>query len=231
MTVLCAKSVAIAGRLHPTDLAIARGERVAVIGPNGAGKTSLLRALALSGGATGAVTVSGTPLAQASPARRAKLIGYVPASRDAIWPIRVADAVADGGASPDEVAAWMNRLELQDLATRPLDALSTGERLRAFLARALAPAPPLVLADEPTANLDPYWRLRVLDLMAGAAADGAAVVLTIHDLDDALAWATRIVALDRGHLVADGPAGDLAGSDLFARLFRVTRSARGWRAL
>lgn len=227
MTRLAATGLAIPGRLAATDLAVDAGERVALIGPNGSGKTSLLHAIAGVGRAAGAVSLDGVDLRTVPRVRRPRLLGYIPASRDVIWPLAVADAVMDSEASPEEAASALAALELEALAARPLDRLSTGERARAFIARALAPRPPVLLADEPIANLDPRWRLRVLNLLGRAAADGAAVLMSVHDLDVALGWATRVLVLDGGRVAADAIP-DMLGPDVIARVFGVRRAGAAW---
>jgi len=231
MSLLRAETIAYPGRFAPTDLAVDAGERVAVIGPNGAGKTSLLRALAQAQGTTGRVTIAGRMLGPAPPAQRRRLLGYVPAARDAVWPIRVRDAVADGGATPAQVKRWLLALELDGLAARAVSGVSTGERARVFLARALAPSPPVVLADEPVANLDPRWRLRVAELLGDAAAEGAAVLASVHDLDLALVWASRVLVVEGGTLVADATPDHLERSGVIDHVFGVRRTPNGWAAL
>ncbi len=136
------------------------GQRIALIGPNGSGKTTLLRALWRGSTAIrspSALTASRLP--PSAPARRAHLLSFLPASRDVRWPIPVRDVIALGLARPDpaRVDHLLARLRLTDLAERPIDRLSTGERARALLGRALASRPRLLLLDEPLSNLDPAW--------------------------------------------------------------------------
>lgn len=228
MTSLVAKGVALDARLHPTDLAVASGELIAVVGPNGGGKTSLLRSLARVERAAGEVMIDGEAIDQSPEARRRQLLAFLPASRDIGWPIAARDVIALGlarhdPARIDELLAWF---ELAPLADRPVDRLSTGERARVLMARALAAKPRLLLLDEPLSNLDPYWVLRFLNQFRASADAGQMVLVAVHDL-------SLIGRFDRALLVADGrvqmdeaPA-DLMASKRFEQIFRVHRAADG----
>jgi iron complex transport system ATP-binding protein len=154
---LDAAGVAVGGRLEPSALQVAAGSMVALIGPNGSGKTSLLRALAGVELQRGSVRIGGEDVQSAPKARRPHLLSFLPASRDIVWPIRVRDVVKLGSGRTDasNVAALLSLLELDSLAERPVSELSTGERSRVLLARALAAKPRLLLLDEPLSNLDP----------------------------------------------------------------------------
>lgn len=230
MTRLAATGLAIPGRLAPSDLTVAAGAMVGVVGPNGAGKTSLLRALAGIEG-TGEVRVDGIPLAGLPPARRARLLGYLSASRDSLWDVTVRDHVMLGLADGTDSAAVeqaLARVDALALAPRPLSRLSTGERARVMLARALVARPALLLLDEPIANLDPRWQLRLLGELHGEARRGTTILLAIHDLALARRLCDRILIIDDGRIVADGaPAAALDESRL-AAIFGVRTGRDGW---
>jgi iron complex transport system ATP-binding protein len=225
-----ALGVALAGRLQPTDLAVAAGELLAVIGPNGGGKTSLLRALGAIEVTSGTVLVDGEPVTAVPPARRPRVVTFLPASRDIAWPISARDVIRLGLPVPDEerVEELIALLELERLAHRPIDRLSTGERTRVLLVRALAPRPHLLLLDEPLSNLDPYWVLRILEILRSSVADGASALVALHDID-------RVMAFDRALLVANGeirsdlPPAAMLESETLADAFGIERSAEGWR--
>lgn len=224
------RGAAVPGRLSPTDLIIQAGQLIALIGPNGSGKTSLLRACAAIDGSADVIRIAGEDLRAASPSRRPRLLGYVPASRDVVWPIAVRDIVGLGLASPepDRVDALLDLLELRSLADRPADRLSTGERARVLLARALAPGPLVLFLDEPLSNLDPYWVLRLMELLRELADGGASVIVALHDID-LIGNFDRVLLVDQGALVADLPPETMASSPLLGESFRLDRSDRGWK--
>jgi iron complex transport system ATP-binding protein len=225
-----ARGIALPGRLRPTDLDVAAGELVAVIGPNGGGKTSLLRALCAIETAGGEVRIDGERVAAVPPARRPRVVTFLPASRDIGWPISARDIIALGlpTPAPGRVEELIGLLELEALADRPVDRLSTGERTRVLLARALAPNPRVLLLDEPLSNLDPYWVLRILDILRASVAEGASAVVALHDIE-------RVTAFDRALLVANGevradlPSSETLASETLADAFRIERSEAGWR--
>jgi iron complex transport system ATP-binding protein len=232
MTPVLEAYVAVQPRLQPTKVGIGAGERVALIGPNGSGKTTLLRALAgiegdrLLGGAS---KIAGEELRHAGSAARARLLAFLPASREARWPIPVRDVIALGLLRPDpvRVTELLEQLRLGDLADRPVDQLSTGERARALLGRALANRPHLLLLDEPLSNLDPAWALRTLDLLDQTAREGTAIALALHDLT-LLRRFDRVWMLNGGRLIADLPPRDLLASGDFANVFGVEPDGAGW---
>jgi iron complex transport system ATP-binding protein len=230
MTSLNARQVVLDGRLQQTDLEVAAGELVALVGPNGGGKTSLLRALARIESAGGQVMIDGEDVDASSPARRRRLLSFLPASRDVTWPIAVRDVIALGLDRPDHgrIDHLLEQFELESLADRPVNRLSTGERARVLTARALAAQPIALLLDEPLSNLDPYWVLRFLDQFRLATSCGQVVLVALHDLG-------LLGRFDRALLIADGkvqmdkPPAELVSSDRFAEIFRIrAEPAGGW---
>lgn len=230
-SLLEARGIALHGRLEQADLDCAPGELTAVIGPNGAGKTSLLRALAGIERDEGYVLIDGESVGDAPPARRMRLLSFLPATRSLIWPIAARDVISLGLPSPDDgrVDELIEQLELGPLAGRPVNHLSTGERSRVLMARALASRPRLLLLDEPLSNLDPYWVLRTLEILrAEAGQTRCAVLASVHDLSQVTAF-DRVLLVDDGKIVADGKSTDVLNSSQLSRAFRIEKAGHGWK--
>ena len=225
-----ARGVGIAGRLAATDLTIEGGQMVAVIGPNGGGKTSLLRALARTEDAEGAVTIAGLDVDSTGEAQRRRLLAFLPAAREASWPVVVADYLKFGLGSPDpaRIDELVELLELAPLAARPIDRLSTGERARAMLGRAIAGKARLLLLDEPLSNLDPYWVLRTVAIVRREiVANDSAALVSVHDLS-MVARFDRVLLVSGGAIIADGTPAAVLESEQFGTAFRVERGDGGW---
>ena len=224
-----AVGLSIEGRLTATAFSSGGGELIAVVGPNGGGKTSLLRALARVEGAGGTVLVDGKALDDLGEAHRRRLVAFLPASREVAWPIAVRDLIALGLPATDvaRVEELVDAFALGPFGDRAIGSLSTGERARTLLARALAARPHLLLLDEPLSNLDPYWVLRTMDLLRTAAAGGSTVIVALHDIGQIDKF-DRLLLLDDGQVVADGTPTAL--KDRVGALFGVEAIAGGgWR--
>ena len=229
--------VSLSGRavVAEASFALPAGTLAAIVGPNGAGKTSLLRALVGLVPHTGRARLDGDDLAALPPKARARRLAYLPQGHEAHWPLPARDIVALGrlphGAgdptrlAPADAAAVAAALEATDttaFADRPVTTLSGGERARIALARVFAVGAGLILADEPTAALDPRHQLAVMARLREAARTGATVVTVTHDLGLASRFAERVLVMDRGRIVADGvPEGALA-PEVLARVFGIT---------
>ena len=203
--------------LRGIDLAVAAGETLAVVGPSGSGKTSLMMLLAgLERPSAGRFTVAGHDLAAMDEdglaAFRRAHVGIVFQAFHLIPTMTALENVAvplELAGRRDAFAAAEAALGAVGLARRlghyPAQ-LSGGEQQRVALARAAAPAPPLLLADEPTGNLDGATGRMVMDLLFGLTeARGATLLLITHDPVLA-ARCTRVVTLRDGRIAADGPA-------------------------
>ncbi|GEO80774.1 ABC transporter ATP-binding protein [Pararhodospirillum oryzae] len=202
---------------------------VGLIGPNGAGKTTLLRALAGLVASQGRVLMNGQPLARLSPAERARQVAYLAQERAVHWPLSVREVVALGrlphrGQGHDDQAAIDRALDetgVRAFADRPIGHLSGGERARVLLARALAVEAPVLLADEPVAALDPHHQLAMMGLLRRHAEAGALVMVVVHDLISAARFCHRLILLDRGGVVADGPPDAVLTEPTLATHYRV----------
>lgn len=216
--------VTLGGRqaLAVVDLQVRPGELTALCGPNGAGKSTALRALAgvvdLSGGQA---RLGGQDVRDLSPARRAELTAYLAQDRTVAWNLRARDVAALG--VPPQAAGRVDEalaeLGVAALADRGINDLSGGERARVLIARALAQPAAALLADEPTAGLDPDGRLLTLDLLKARAKRGQAVLVSLHDLDLAARFADRIVVLHQGRVRADAPPREALGDAVLAEVF------------
>ena len=227
-TVLEARGVALPDRLQSTDFALRSGELTMLAGPNGGGKTSLLHALARIGHPTGQVFVNGVDIDRLTPGQRSRNIAYLPASRDVAWPLLARDIIALGLPDAGGADAVLDALEIAPLAGRRMDRLSTGERARVLLARALAAAPHVLLLDEPAANLDPLWQIRIMALLKAEAQAGRAVLMAAHDLDSAAVHADRLVVISEGRVVADGKPVEILEGPVIPAIFGVRRRAGIW---
>ena len=220
----------VSGRLDDATLELRPGEITAICGPNGAGKSTLLTVLAglLAPGA-GTASLDGAPLATIPARSRAQAIGYLPQNAEIAWEIDVATLAGLGRlpwrSSPaDDRAARSEALvatDLVPLASRPMSKLSGGERARALLARVLAGKPRWVLADEPLAALDLAHQAALLRTFRALASEGVGVVLVLHDLARAMNGADRVVVLDKGRIVADGPPPLALSGEQIARTWGV----------
>lgn len=194
---------------------IAAGEFVGLIGPNGAGKSTLLRAVLGLVGSEGRVAIAGRETAM--PAHgRARHIAYLPQDRDIAWPVSVELLVSLGRApyrpafaglsavDAEVIDRVMRRMEVDAFRNRPATELSGGEKARVLIARALAQDAPLLLADEPTAGLDPSHQIGLMRIFAELAAEGHGVVASMHELGLAARWCSRLILIADGVIVADG---------------------------
>lgn len=225
-TLVIARGLSLAGRLQRTDLDLTAGKLTCLIGPNGSGKTSLLHALAGIGAPSGQVVIRGIDPAREPPSRRGTLLSYLSASRDIAWPLVARDLVGLGlpdGVPSSRIEEMLALFELDGLADRRVDHLSTGERSRLLIARALAADANLLLLDEPTANLDLSHQATLLTLVRNRCDehDAAALVIT-HDINLAAQFADHILLLKSGRVVEAGPPRAVLTPELLREVFAVT---------
>ncbi len=211
--------------LNDVDLHIHPGERVALLGPNGAGKTTLI--LHMNGihmPQRGTVAVSGLQLSDDNVMEIRRRVGIVfQDPDDQLFMPTVRDDVEFGprnlGLVGDEldhrVLAALEVMEVADLADRPPNHLSFGQKRRVAIAGVLAMEPSILVLDEPTSNLDPASRRELAETLGGL--DTTQLIVT-HDLPFAYEMCERAVVMDDGAIVASGPTADiLADTELLRR--------------
>jgi energy-coupling factor transport system ATP-binding protein len=221
--------------LDRVSLAVGTGEIVAVMGRNGSGKSTLLAQLAgVRAPTSGTVRVDGADPAGLAPRDLVARVGLVPQDAGVLLygesvGAECSAADRDTGLVPGTTATVLERvLPGMDPERHPRD-LSEGQRLALALAVVLAPAPPLLLLDEPTRGLDYPGKARLVALLAELAADGHAVVMATHDVELVARVATRAVVLAEGEVVGDGPARDVVcHSPVFAPQVAKVLSPDPW---
>ncbi len=193
------------------SLSVAPGSVTALLGPNGAGKTSTVEVCegfrTLDGGS---VRVLG-----GSPADARHRVGVMPQGGGGYPGLRAGELLTLFSrfyAEPHSVPDLLARLGLSDVARTPYRRLSGGQQQRLSLAMAVVGRPELVFLDEPTAGLDPQARRATWDLVEALRADGVAVLLTTHLMDEAEHLADQVVVLDHGRVVAHGTVPELTAS-------------------
>lgn len=214
-------------------VAVPDGSFTVIIGPNACGKSTLLRALArLLRPARGTVLLDGADIHRRPARQVARTLGLLPQSATAPDGLTVAELVSRGRyphqgllrqwSREDErvVDRAMADTGVAELADRPVDELSGGQRQRVWIAMALAQQTPLLLLDEPTTYLDIAHQVEVLDLCARLHEEqGRTLVAVLHDLHQAARYATHLVAMRDGRVVAAGDPRRIVTTDLVEEVF------------
>jgi iron complex transport system ATP-binding protein len=234
-------------RLRAEDLTLAYDQRVVaerlgveipdgsftvIVGPNACGKSTLLRALArLLKPREGTVFLDGEPILSVQGKQVARRLGLLPQSPITPDGITVADLVARGRypyqgllkqwsrADERAVAEAMDAVGVTDLSGRVVDELSGGQRQRVWLALVLAQQTPIMLLDEPTTFLDIAHQIEVLDLCSRLHEEGRTMVAVLHDLNHACRYATHLIAMRGGEVIAQGRPAEVVTAELVERVF------------
>jgi iron complex transport system ATP-binding protein len=214
------------------DVDVPDGSLTVIVGPNASGKSTLLKALARTlTPAAGTVLLDGAPITSYRSKLVARRIGMLPQTPIAPEGISVRDLVARGrfphqelwrGTSAADRAAVDEALAMTstaDLADRGIDELSGGQRQRVWIAMVLAQQTGIVLLDEPTTFLDIAHQYDVLELAARLHRSGRTVVAVLHDLNQAARYATNVIAMESGAIVAEGPPATVITAELVERVF------------
>lgn len=214
------------------DVRIPDGSFTVIVGPNACGKSTLLRSLArLLKPVRGEMLLDGRSIAGMPAKALARQVGLLPQTSLAPDGIVVADLVSRGRYahqglirqwSTDDaaaVAAALNATHTTELSARLVDELSGGQRQRVWVAMALAQETPILLLDEPTTFLDIAHQIELLELFRRLHGEGRTLVAVLHDLNHAARYATHIIAMKDGQIVAEGEPKDIVTAELVKQVF------------
>ena len=229
-------SVSLQGKdiVNNVSFKVPKGKFLALLGPNGAGKTTLLKAASGLAAYSGSLTLFDKELNLLTPHETGHIISYVPQGADVHWPMCVRDIVALGrlpyhrGFAINEtkdqnaINTAIEILDLSQLTDRSFNALSGGEKSRVMLGRALATEPKILLADEPTAALDPYHQLQILNVMQRMTNQGVSVVTILHDIFLAAQFADIVVLLHHGQVIAFGKPEEVLTPKILKRVYNIS---------
>ncbi|MEE3850665.1 heme ABC transporter ATP-binding protein [Gordonia sp. LSe1-13] len=225
-------TVNLGGRdvVRDVSLQVEPGSLLALVGPNGCGKSTLLSVLAgLREPDAGTVRIGEHAVSKTSSRQLARLRSFVTQHNRTDTPFSVIEVVEMGRfpwlrtpaavRSPEIIDDAIRACDLHDITDRPFAQLSGGQQARVSIARALAQQTPVMLLDEPTAALDIHHQESVLDILRAARDDGAAILLVVHDLSLAAAYADRVALMKDGHLLAHGPTREVMTADLLSTTY------------
>ena len=216
------------------NLAIRAGETWALLGPNGAGKSTLLKTIAGLLPFSGTIQAMDMDTRTLSPRQRAKTFAYVPQHSALDAPLSAREVVAQGRYAHQ---GWLGKATKRDglaveealeqakatpLADRAFSRLSYGERRLVLLARALATHAPILLLDEPTAALDVRNSLEILEVLATLGCSGRAVLVALHQLDEARHIASHALLLRQGQSAHVGPVAEVIAPGPVAEVYAVS---------
>jgi iron complex transport system ATP-binding protein len=210
-------------------------EFAGLVGPNGSGKTTLLRLLSGTfAPVAGAVRLLGDPIARLAPRERARRLAVVPQESRILFDYTVLEVALMGRfsrlgplgmesrADVETAERALSEVELGGAAARRLNELSSGERQRVFIARALAQEPAVLLLDEPTSFLDIRHRLQIYEILARLNRERGLAILTVsHDLNLAARYCGRLALIRAGELVATGPPSQVIRPDRIREVFET----------
>lgn len=219
--------------IDEVSLEVKRGEVVALCGGNGAGKSTLLRMLSgILRPTSGEITVDGLRW-QDDKKRYAERIGYMPddyrfsAGLTALETMTFWSKLR--GFGKEKALEMLSMVGLENTGTKPVASFSKGMRQRVLFAQALLASPPLIIMDEPTNGLDPYWMETFVHFVRKAASDGQTVIFSTHQLYIAEILADRIVFLREGQVVLNGTVDEIRGQlglgglqEAFGELFGIS---------
>ncbi|MCE5196176.1 MAG: ABC transporter ATP-binding protein [Negativicutes bacterium] len=217
------------------------GELLAVLGPNGAGKSTLFRCMLGLLRYHGSIQINGREAAALSARELAAEIAYIPQSHSQTFNFSVIDMVlmgttaqvgllhAPGVQQMRQATAALQKLNILPLAERGFEQISGGEAQLVLIARALAQGAKILIMDEPTASLDYGNALHVLRQIQALTEASYTVLFSTHNPDYALTYAHRVIALQKGKIIAEGPARQVITAELLERLYGVRVSVESFQ--
>jgi len=223
--------------LSSVSFRVESGELVAIVGPNGAGKTTLLRVISgILPPSSGAVFMGDYNVHALDRRSRAKLVSYVPAELEApglgqsvvefvassLYPYKRDLELGIPPVDLDRALKALSQLEVEDIASRRLDRVSSGEKQRALIAYGILREAPVLVVDEPTSFQDLRGKLLVYEVLAKYTRPGRIVVVATHDFLLASRYADKVLLLDKGRVVDYGEPAETLSRDNIARVFRVS---------
>ena len=220
--------------LHNISFRVEPGELLSILGPNGVGKSTLFRCvLGLLSGYTGQVLIRGRDARTMTVREAAKHIAYIPQSSSPAFNYSVFDIVlmgataglsqfrAPGKAEVSRCHWALEKIGIAELSSRCFHRLSGGEQQLVLMARALTQNAPILMLDEPTANLDFGNQLRVLQQVQSLAREGYTVIQTTHHPEQSYLFSDRILAIQKGRVLADGRPSEVLTADIMGKLYNV----------
>ena len=222
---------ALVGLTHPISLSLEGPKLIGIIGPNGAGKSSLLRLCAgLNHKSNSSLAILGHQLFDLDPLERARRIAYLPQSPPLPSSLTVNELIEQGlyphrgqltlKEAHQSLERAVDTLALSDLRTRQLSSLSGGEQRKAFIARTLTQSTPIILLDEPLANLDWAFQEQLMRLFCTVREERSAlIIITMHSLNLAALYTDELILLSRGELIAQGAPKQLMNNKVLERAF------------
>ncbi|RLG85711.1 MAG: hypothetical protein DRO15_07160 [Thermoprotei archaeon] len=219
--------------LDGISMSVKGGELLAIIGPNGAGKTTLLRTIAsILKPHRGVVLIDNRNIHLLKPREISELIAYVPTEAGMVTEIRVSELLLisrllrvnrywETSTDINVIDKVLKLLNIENLKSRKLSELSSGERQRVFIARALVQEPRILLLDEPTSHLDLHYSAEIMELIRNIAHSGLIVIFTTHDVNTASIYADKIIVLKDGKVRAMGEPHRILSEDLIEDVYGV----------
>lgn len=219
--------------LHGIDFQIKESSFLALIGPNGSGKSTLVKVMAgLLAPDSGEVLLQGNPVKDYAPRDLARLLAVIPSEHHFDFPFRVRDVVAMGrfshlgpleGLRPQDHQAVDEALELtstEELAERSIAELSSGERQRVLIARALAQQANALILDEPNAHLDINHQIAVFRLLAHLhRQSGKTIIVVLHDLTMVGAFCRQVALMQEGRIVRQGSPREIITEEMILEIY------------